>query len=107
LSYAEARMSVTFVKRNKPTDKSWQVTLQGKVWPSIHYYFLSSLDHPFRHIHLLMFPFVATSICLCSLLRRLSKSRATVDRTLKRKKRWPLAQHLSPALKTNSDPFLL
>ena len=95
LSYAEARMSVTFVKRNKPTDKSWQVTLQGKVWPSNHYYFLSSLDHPFRHI------------CLCSLLRRLSKSRATVDRTLKRKKRWPLAQRLSPALKTNSDPFLL
>ena len=26
-------MSVTFVKRNKPTDKSWQVTLQGKVRP--------------------------------------------------------------------------
>ncbi len=24
-------MSVTFVKRNKPTDKSWQVVLQGKV----------------------------------------------------------------------------
>lgn len=25
-------MSVTFVKRNKPTDKSWQVTLQGKAF---------------------------------------------------------------------------
>ena len=63
LPYAEARMSVTFVKRNKPTDKSWQVTLQGKVRPSnatvslLGTFCLSSLYHTLRHIHLLMFPF--------------------------------------------------
>jgi hypothetical protein len=72
-------MSVTFVKRNKPTDKSWQVVLQGKVR-------VQCVTRRYE-----MRGSTKTRNPLCFLLFcRLSRRRGMVGRTLKLTKRYKL-----------------